>query len=144
MRKLFLFDFDGTLTNSDSTKYFYKNISNIFQYFYCYYLIPFIPLMRYYLLRGENFEIKKKRFYGFQRVASPIKINSFISQSDNYMDLILKEETLECIRKIKENPNNDVFIVSASLSILLEKWTRREKIGLITNDLISNQKGFRS
>ncbi len=134
MRTLYLFDFDGTLSEIDSSKHFYKSISNFFIFFLCYYVIPSIELTKYFFFQGDNFEIKKKRFYGFCMHCSRKKIDSFIAESDKHMDQILKNNSLDLIRKIRKDPNNDIFIVSASISILIEKWAKREGIGLIANN----------
>jgi len=133
MKILHLFDFDGTLCNTNSSKFFYKNISNPLLYFICYYLLPFIPLIKYFFFRGSNYNIKKKRLAAFVKYCSTRKIEWFLSNSSNIIDSILIVNAKIELQKLKENPDNQIYIVSSSLSILLDKWALQEKIGLITN-----------
>jgi len=114
---------------------FYKNISSKLIFFYCYYIIPIVQIIRYFILKGDNFSIKKKRIQGFTKYCNSEKIKRFIEISDKQIDSILKPEALSLIRKLKENPFNEIYIVSASFNIILSLWTEREKIRLITNEL---------
>ncbi|MEI6696626.1 MAG: HAD-IB family phosphatase [Bacteroidota bacterium] len=133
MKTLHLFDFDGTLSNTDSAKYFYKRISNPFLYFSCYYFLPIIQIMKYFLLRGSNFDIKKKRLALFIKYSSTQKVESYLTNSIDFIHSILIISAKNELQNLKKNPENHIFIVSASLSILLEKWAEQEGIGLITN-----------
>jgi len=133
VKTLYLFDFDGTLSKIDSSKFFYRKISKGIRFFLYYYVLSFIPLVKYFFFRGENFEIKKRRFKLFITHCSRLKIKAFLENSDQYIDSILKEEATPLIRRIKAEPENDVFIVSAGISIILENWAKREGLGLITN-----------
>lgn len=133
MRYLYLIDFDGTLSSYDSTKMFFKKISNKIQFIYYYYLAPFKHIVNYHLFRGDSFSIKKCRMFYFLKNISKMKIDEYLAESGSYINEILKKGALDFIRVLKQNPQNDVYIVSAGNSLALAAWTEKEGINLITN-----------
>jgi phosphatidylglycerophosphatase C len=133
MKNLYLIDFDGTLTKEDSTRSFLREISNTYQYFMYYYLYPLKYIISYYFLRGDSYTIKKYRFYYFTSKISATDIKQKLERWDKHIDSILLDGAIEFIRKLKGNPDNEVYIVSAGISIILNGWTEREGVGLITN-----------
>jgi HAD superfamily phosphoserine phosphatase-like hydrolase len=135
MKTLYLLDFDGTLSMTDSAKYFFRKVANPFVFYCSIYILPFILILKYFLFRGDNFSIKKARLKNIFRYSKELRINDYYSNSDNYIDEILKPGALKYIRELSSNSNNDVYIVSASFSFILEKWAKRENIGLLTNNI---------
>lgn len=135
MKTLYLLDFDGTLSMTDSAKYFFRKVANPFVFYWSIYILPFSLILKYFLFRGDNFSIKKARLKNIFRYSKELRINNYYSKSDSYIDEILKPGALKYIRELSSNSNNDVYIVSASFSFILEKWAIRENIGLLTNDI---------
>lgn len=133
MRTLYLFDFDGTLSFKDSTRSFYKKVTNPLTFILSYYIIPLPQILKYFLFNRGGFSIKLIRLRNVFRFTSKKKLKSFILDSDKHIDEILKPGAVNFIRQLLLDNNNDVFIVSASLSFLLKKWSDREHIGLISN-----------
>lgn len=141
MKTLHLFDFDETLSKIDSAKFFYKKIAKPFLYAFCYYMIPFNSIVRYFIFQGSSFNIKKRRLSAFLKYSSSKKVKNFIDNSDEFVNLIIRKDAKKKLNKLKENNENEIYIVSASFSFLLEKWVAKENFKLITNnvniDLIS-------
>jgi len=135
MKTLYLFDFDGTLSKTDSAKFFFRKVTNPFVFYWSIYISPFSLILRYFLFRGDNFSIKKIRLKNIFRYSKEQRIKDYYFNSENYIDEILKAGVLKYIRELSSNPNNDIYIVSASFSFILEKWAKRENIGLLTNEI---------
>jgi phosphatidylglycerophosphatase C len=135
MPTLHLFDFDGTLTYKDSSKHFYSLISSPLQYFFCYYVVPVSSIIKYFIFRGDNFNIKKQRLRAFVKFCSNSKWEYYLANSDKYIDLILRKGAIKILKGIKKNEDNHIIIVSAGISIFIDKWAIRENIGLISNEV---------
>jgi HAD superfamily hydrolase (TIGR01490 family) len=135
MRKLALFDFDGTITIKDSLDAFFRFISTKQTYLFKKYLLtlPYVILYRIGLISAEKAKIKRIRSffapYDFEYICK--KAAEF---SESYLPSIVKESAMNEIR-VHLNSGHEVYIVSASLDILLKSWCEENKIGLITNTL---------
>ena len=143
MKTLHLFDFDGTLIKTDSTKTFYKLISNNLEFILYYYILPIIDIVNYFLFKGDNFIIKKKRFSFFLRYCSITRIKSVLESSDRMIDELLYKDTLKGLRQLKADKHNDLYIVSAGNKLILEKWVIREKLEIITNVPVFENNNFK-
>lgn len=141
IKNIALFDFDGTISTKDSLSEFLKFIEpNPFRYIFFKYIYCFFENIAYKLKLLSYNDLKKKR------------INSFFNNK-NYDDLVLlgtefgnnilpkliKQSALNKIESHLQN-NDDVYVVSASLDIILQSWCSKNNINLITNKIDSHKK----
>jgi phosphatidylglycerophosphatase C len=130
MKRLFLYDFDGTITKKDSLFDFLKFSTNPLYYYlgFC----VFIPLFlgaKLTLLKKSDV---KRRFISFFLKGKSKQELTKISQG--YLDHIahrpmFREAALNSIRAHKKE--GDVYLVSASLDIWLEPIVKWLDVGLI-------------
>jgi len=137
MKNLYLLDFDGTISNKDSSKYFFKILLGA-KFYYLYYLQNIIAVFCYFLKFTNQFELKKKRYKLLLDNSKYDKLCSVISESDILIDKIIRPEARVFLNKIK-NKNNKVIIVSAGLSIFLERWAKKNSFDLLTNNVVINE-----
>ena len=137
MKNLYLLDFDGTLTFKDSSKYFFKILLGK-QFYYLYYLHNIFTILLYLLKLKNQFDLKKKRYKLLLNNTKYDKLCSVVYESDVLIDKIIRPEAREFLKKIK-NKNNKVIIVSAGLSIFLEKWANKNSFDLLTNNVFVNK-----
>lgn len=129
MKKLYLFDFDGTLTYKDTMFLylkFYNSSKFIFQF------VKHIPLFILLKLKLANAEKVKKNF-----IASVLKGESrtkIEEQSqlffEKYYPEIIRENALEFIKNI-DREHTESYIVSASLDIWVKPFADRFKMKLL-------------
>lgn len=126
MKKLYLFDFDGTLTYKD-TMFLFLKFYDEKKYFWSFAKhIPLFILVKLHLLEAEKV---KKSFNGsILRGEREEKINR-ISQDffEKYYPKIIRENALDFIKNI-DKENTESLLVTASLDI----WTKpfAEKFGM--------------
>ena len=137
MKNLYLLDFDGTLTSKDSSKYFFKILLGK-KFYYLYYLHNIFSILLYLLKLKNQFDLKKKRYKLLLNNTKYDKLCSVVYESDVLIDKIIRPEAREFFKKIK-NKNNKVIIVSAGLSIFLEKWANKNSFDLLTNNVFVNK-----
>lgn len=140
-KNLALFDFDGTISTKDSISEFLKFIEpNYFKYIYIKYIYSFPYNISYKVGLISYSILKKKRL-------------EFFFKNKNYSDLVIlgtkfaaevlpnliKPSALNAIKNHLKN-NDDIYIVSASLDIILKDWCNSLNIELITNYLDPNIK----
>jgi phosphatidylglycerophosphatase C len=138
-RKLYLFDFDGTLTKKDSLFDFLKFS---FPSTYLKHFIFFIPL---FLIARLKFidpgKVKELFISSFLKGKSFIEINQL---ADNYF--VKNHQTLiykEADSFVKSISNyNDKFLVSASLDIWLKPFADYYQMGLICTKAKYDENGF--
>lgn len=118
-KKLYLFDFDGTLTNVDTLFDFLK-FSFPEKYNQLYF--KFIPLFILAKLHLVNVEATKKKFIvAFLKGKSKSEISALSkSYFDKNSTKILRPSAVEFIQSIVDS--EDVYIVSASLDIWLQPF----------------------
>ena len=127
MKKIFIFDFDGTISNKDSfwllTFYslgFFKNIK------YWIYVLFFFP----FRTKSQLKEVFFKNFIGND-------INSFNHLCANFIskfsDRLIKESFLEYVKNIDKD--SEIVIVSASISNYLKPWCDKMDFDLISTEL---------
>lgn len=126
MKKLYLFDFDGTLTYKD-TMFLFLKFYNPQKYFWSF--AKHIPLFILVKLHLANAERVKKSFIasilkGQREVTLQKKAQEFF---DEFYPEIIRENALDFIKNI-DKENTESFLVSASLDI----WTKpfAEKFGM--------------
>ena len=136
MKKLYLFDFDGTLTYKD-TMFLFLKFYNPQKYFWSF--VKHIPLFILVKLHLANAERVKKSF-----IASILKgqrENTIAKKAQEFFNefypKIIRKNALEFIKNI-DKENTESLLVSASLDI----WTKpfAEKFGM---KLIATQAKFK-
>ncbi len=136
MKKLYLFDFDGTLTYQD-TMFLFLKFYNPQKYFWSF--VKHIPLFILVKLHLANAERVKKSF-----IASILKgqrENTIAKKAQEFFNefypKIIRKNALEFIKNI-DKENTESLLVSASLDI----WTKpfAEKFGM---KLIATQAKFK-
>ncbi|KMQ70566.1 HAD family hydrolase [Chryseobacterium koreense] len=136
MKKLYLFDFDGTLTYKDTMFLylkFYDPLKFNFQF------IKHVPLFILLKLKLANAEKVKKSFIssilkGQRKSRIEEKTKKFF---ENYYPEIIRENALEFIKN-RKSENTESYIVSASLDIWVKPFA--EKLGM---NLLATRAEFR-
>jgi len=144
MKRLFLYDFDGTITTKDSLFDFLKFSTNSFKYYlgFC----AFVPLFLGAKLKLFQKGNVKRRFISFFLKGKSEHELTKISEA--YLQHIIKrpmfrEAALNSIRKHKIE--GDIYLVSASLDIWLTPIAKWLDVGLIctkadySNDTFNGQ-----
>jgi len=134
------FDFDGTITNSDSLNDFFRYLSpNKSIYYKIKYFDTFFHLLLYKIniISLEKLKIKRinKFFLLYEYDIFLKKAKIF---SENILPHSIKSSSLKQINSHLCN-NDEVVVVSASLNVLLENFCNNNKIKLISNNLIFNK-----
>jgi phosphatidylglycerophosphatase C len=130
MKKLFLYDFDGTITSKDTLFDFLK-ISTTKGRYYSGLLIfsPLFVLAQLGILKKGNL---KQRFISFfLKGKSKIELNTL---STAYLQRVLDKGIFRraALNSISENKNQGaIYIVSASLDIWLKEISEYLEVGLI-------------
>ena len=119
MKNIVFFDFDGTITSSDSLSDFFKFISGRGHYL----LIKYVWFLPYYValfFNIINYEKLKKKW--IKKVLKNKSYNDIYAASETFFNLFLKKqikkEALKTLNKHKKN-GDKIVIVSASLDIIL-------------------------
>lgn len=119
-RKVAVFDFDGTITLTDT---FVSFIKYVFGSFSCYlgflYCSPFILLMKLNLIPNEYCKIKV-----FSYFFRGMDYKQFKDYCFQFQYVIKKEENDNIIKALQEQINNgsDVYVVSASIEDWIEPY----------------------
>jgi HAD superfamily phosphoserine phosphatase-like hydrolase len=142
-KNLALFDFDGTITTKDSLSDFFKFVEpNPIKFYYYKYLFNIKDNIGYKLGFIDLDKLKKSRIEAFFHKK---KYTDLLALGDNYAKMILpeliKKSALEAIDNHLIN-NDDVYIVSASIDIILKNWCFKKNIGLITNNIDSGSNNY--
>ena len=143
--KLHLFDFDGTISKSDSMIEFLKFIHKSHYYYIIFKSVPLI--IKFCLNFGSKKELKNNFllnfFSEFSKQELELKANEFVTSYKGH----LKQSALREIEHLKNNTNNEISIVSASLDIWIKPIADSLGINSITtlsrfdNNLFSGIKG---
>lgn len=138
--KLFLFDFDGTISNSDSMIEFLKFLSKDKNF----YLVLFLnswKLLPAFFYRDNNKKLKERLlkifFFGLDLKALQNYADDF---SIIYQDQ-LKESAIRYIANLKQKKSNKIILITASLDIWIIPIA--EKLGLeliCTESIIEDNK----
>lgn len=130
MKKLYLFDFDGTLTYKD-TMFMYLKFYNPSKFYFQF--IKHIPLFVLLKLKLADAEKVKKSFItsilkGESRTKIEKKSQSFF---EKYQDEIFRVNALEFINNI-DRTQTESYIVSASLDIWVKPFAEKLKMKLLS------------
>ena len=137
MKNLHLIDFDGTLSNKDSSKFFFKACLGT-KFYYYYYLYSSILIIKYFFKFKTEFEIKKKRYSILVKKSDQKKLQDMIFNSDKLIEKIIRPKAKLFLNE-KKNTDDKIVIVSAGLSIFLNKWAKKNSFELLTNDVEINK-----
>jgi HAD superfamily phosphoserine phosphatase-like hydrolase len=134
------FDFDGTITTSDSLDDFFRYLSpNNRIYYKIKYLDTFILLLLYKINLTSVEKLKLKRVNNFFRLHDhETVLKKAKIFSENILPNSIKQSAINQIN-LHLNNQTDVVVVSASLNILLEHFCYKNKLKLITNNLVFNE-----
>jgi HAD superfamily phosphoserine phosphatase-like hydrolase len=134
--KLYLFDFDGTITSKDSFKEFLISAAtNKAFFFYNYYFLCIPYLLLYKLGFYNSLKLKIIRLNYIFKNYSILEFKRF---SDSFCKKILpsmlKTDALKYLNDIKLTGKSDIFIISGSFDFILAEWCKLNSIQLITNN----------
>jgi HAD superfamily hydrolase (TIGR01490 family) len=134
MKTLALFDFDGTITSKDSLTEFFRIIQpDKRKRFIIKYVQTFPHIALYKLCLLSSNMLKKARIRAFFRDKAYAELKSAgMYFADNILPNLIKKSASEAIDQHLAN-GDDVFIVSASLDIILQSWCKQRGVGMITN-----------
>tara|TARA_Y100000590_G_scaffold464031_1_gene632383 strand:+ start:398 stop:1000 length:603 start_codon:yes stop_codon:yes gene_type:complete len=136
--KLAIFDFDGTISSKDSTKFFLRLSFGNLHFFYGYY-IRFIYLYTLSKLGVYNHKKLKEKRIKFFLNNMPLEV--FEKNIDKFNDIFfnqyLKTAALKRLEWHKKNEHK-IIILSATLSDLLKEWSFTNNYTLIANILSVN------
>jgi len=136
LNNLALFDFDGTITNSDSLLGFLKYFAGKKNY----YMIKYIKCFHYYLsyyfgLIGYE-KLKRKMIYYIIKKEKVGELNIIAKQYyEKFIRNDVKVTALKALNKHKKK-GDKVVVVSASLEILLQFFCKDHGLDLIANNLV--------
>ena len=130
MKKLYLFDFDGTLTYKD-TMFMYLKFYNPSKFYFQF--IKHMPLFVLLKLKLADAEKVKKSFItsilkGESRTKIERKSQAFF---DKYQDEIFRKNAVEFINNI-DRTHTESYIVSASLDIWVKPFAEKFKMKLLS------------
>lgn len=130
MKKLYLFDFDGTLTYKD-TMFLYLKFYNSMKFYVQF--VKHIPLFFLLKLKLADAEKVKKSFIssilkGESRTKIEKKSQSFF---EKYQDEIFRVNALEFINNI-DRTQTESYIVSASLDIWVKPFAEKLEMKLLS------------
>ncbi len=130
MKKLYCFDFDGTLTYKDTMFLYLKfyNASKFRMQFIKH--IPLFTLLKLNLLDAEK--VKKSFISSILKGQPKAKIEKKSQEFfDEYYPEIFRENALDFIKNI-DYSQTDCYIVSASLDIWVKPFAEKFKMNLIS------------
>lgn len=132
MKNLFLFDFDGTISNQDSTKYYFKKKLNPFIFIVGYYFLPLIQIFRF-IIFNTNYDLKVARI---KHCISLMKFyDKKINANAQEIDEIVYAKAKIFISDLAKNNSAEIYIVSASWNFILKEWANENKLELICNEI---------
>ncbi len=135
-KELYIFDFDGTITNRDSLLHFLWHSRNRFQILRAYlFILPYVVLMKLKLYSNEK--AKTKLFSLHFKGMNHDEFNSLcLSYSQNHLPGIIKTSFLDYITALKkENRNLSIVVVSASFKSYLKYWSNTMGFDLLSTEL---------
>jgi HAD superfamily phosphoserine phosphatase-like hydrolase len=127
-------DFDGTLTYKNSLSYIILKKEGFFPWIKgILLLLPYFFLFKIKMIKND-----KMSFKFFNTYFSKYKqndLNNYFSDSDIYLDDIIKEYVLEFLKNLQNERKFKIIIVSASSSLWLEKWCSKYNFEHVTSEL---------
>jgi phosphatidylglycerophosphatase C len=137
---LALFDFDGTISNSDSATLFYKSLyKNRIVYLFKHVLLCLPELIKYRCDFTDYMSLKRKRLQVHVGSLSQEEYeNRILHFHNSILPTVIREGALKRIGWHKAK-SHDVWIVSASFDFLLSNWCEELDIQLLVNRTIKAQ-----
>lgn len=135
-KELYIFDFDGTITNKDSLLHFLAFSRNWFQILLGYlFILPYVVLMKLKLYSNGK---AKSKLFSFHFKGMPLDEfnNLCISYSQNHLPGIIKTSFINYITALKkENKDLNIVVVSASFKSYLKHWSNKMGFDLLSTEL---------
>lgn len=134
MKKLALFDFDGTLTTRDTLLEFIKFYKGTFNFYLGFLLLS--PLLVLYKLKIiPNWRAKEYTLrYFFKGEPAEIFNEKACAFALHSVPALLRKEAVEKLWWHKKN-GHEVMVVSASAVNWIKPWTDKLEVGLIATEL---------
>lgn len=141
-KKLYLFDFDGTISNRDSFGHFFLKSFDFRVLFFTLLLNSHKILLS--IVSNQKLSKTKEVITSILlKGKSKSEIKSLGElYVDKYIDQILRAKALSYIKEIQKDKKNDIYIVSASLDIWLLPLAKKLDVLLICTELEFVQKYF--
>lgn len=133
--RLAIFDFDGTVSKTDSTKFFLRSSFGKIYFLYGYYF-RFIHLYILSQIGIYDFvKLKEKRISFFLKDISSKKLDTLIKRFNNdFFNQYLRSDALKRLDWHKKN-NHKIIILSATIMQLISEWSSSNNYTLIANSL---------
>ena len=131
-KKLPLFDFDGTITKSDSMFLFLKHLSGKSYWKKIFSITPVLILHKLGLTSAT--EAKETLLSTFIKGKSKQELELVSSSFLSILTKNIRPKALAEIEKLKQE-NHTIYIVSASASLWIEKWCEHNQLPLICTEL---------
>ena len=133
MRKVAVFDFDGTLTTRDTLLEFIKYTHGEAAFFIglCIFA-PVLALMKLHLF--PNWKAKQMVFSWFYEDMDYAKFSDYGQRFADYVETIRNESTIEKLQELQSS-GADVYVVSASI----DEWIRPFCKRLAVKDILGTQ-----
>lgn len=129
MKKIYFFDFDGTISRIDSFILFSFFSLTLFKFFK-YWIITIFLLPKYF---NDKSKLKERFFKNFTSLTE-LEFNELCTSfSNKIISKIIKKSFLDYIKKTKKD--DKIVIVSASISNYLKPWCDKMKFELISTEL---------
>ncbi|MBT8185485.1 MAG: haloacid dehalogenase-like hydrolase [Eudoraea sp.] len=135
-KELYLFDFDGTITQSDSLLHFLAFSRSRLQLFGGYlFILPYVLLMKLKLYSNEK--AKTKLFsYHFKGMSIEEFDRLCHAYGKNELPKIIKTSFLDYLKALKqENKDRTIVVVSASFRNYLKYWSDGMGFDLLCTEL---------
>ncbi len=134
MKTLVLFDFDGTITTSDSMIKFIRFVVGDFKFYTG--MLKLSPmLLKYKLKLMPNYEAKEQMLYHFFKDINEHDFKKLAKEySLNHIDKIVRPNALKKI-KWHQQQGHTITLVSASMESWLKPWCDKYNIGLLSTKL---------
>ena len=134
-KKLYLFDFDGTISNRDSFGHFFLK-SFEFRVLFFTLLLNFHKILFSIVSNQKLSKTKEIITSILLKGKSKSEIKSLGElYVDKYIDQILRAKALSYIKEIQKDEKNDIYVVSASLDIWLLPLAKKIDVLLICTEL---------
>lgn len=132
-QRLILFDFDGTITKSDSFLEFLIYSKGFKLFFYAFLALPTLCL---YLLKViPNDTAKEKIYYLFFKGTPKEKFDEMcLNFSREQLPKIIRTDAIKLISKYKEQ-GEKIFVISASFDNYLRPWCNETGVELLATML---------
>lgn len=135
-KELYLFDFDGTITNRDSLLHFLAYSKSRYQILLGYvFIFPFVVLMKLRLYSNEK---AKTKLFSFHFKGMDIEEFDKLCSGYGKLELpkIIRASFMEYLTQLKqENKELTIVVVSASFKSYLKYWSKSMGFELLSTEL---------